>query len=307
MEETMVLMLYGSKLAKDIEENLPNLCNQPDILVKSCDGIIGVFSNLKELLSHGHMISGGSNELQQTDNIGAGIQEWLKTGGNCYHQAMDLHNAQTVLGNYPRTYGFSESCTNMKVVLGRQESGLELMISGRNVESSVGGIGGEIIQPVDVDASDSGRASSSQCKRRRKDDGHKIRVIRVAAPQMGNLDLPPEDGYTWKKYGQKEILRSRYPSTSSSVITTHWLSMDIKPSVLEPTTSISNVQMFHEPGGTRSTTAGTLASGHFPEYQALPVADMANAMFNSGSSSSIGIENIFSSMEDKWNTGENKN
>lgn len=96
-------------------------------------------------------------------------------------------------------------------------------------------------------------------------------------------------------------------STSSSVITTHWLSMDIKPSVLEPTTSISNVQMFHEPGGTRSTTAGTLASGHFPEYQALPVADMANAMFNSGSSSSIGIENIFSSMEDKWNTGENKN
>lgn len=163
----MVLMLYGSKLAKDIEENLPNLCNQPDILVKSCDGIIGVFSNLKELLSHGHMISGGSHELQQTDNIGAGIQEWLKTGGNCYHQAMDLHNAQTVLGNYPRTYGFSESCTNMKVVLGRQESGLELMISGRNVESSVGGIGGEIIQPVDVDASDSGRASSSQCKRRR--------------------------------------------------------------------------------------------------------------------------------------------
>ncbi|CAI9768260.1 unnamed protein product [Fraxinus pennsylvanica] len=369
MEETKLLMLYGCKLAKNIEENLPNLANRPGILLKSCDGIIGVFSNLKELLSRGQMISGQSQELQQTDNIGAGIQEWLKTGGKSYHQATDLHNPQAVLGN-PRTRGFSEGCANLKGVLGQQESGLELMISGMNVKSFAGGIGGEIIQPVDVDASGSIRASSSQCKRRRKDDGHKIRVIRVAAPQMGNLDLPPEDGYTWKKYGQKEILESRYPrsyyccthrkfyncpakkqvqrlnhdhsmfevtyrgghtchisstprppveqgmirpiatmqpplpcSTSSSVLTTHWLSMDIKPSVLESTATIFNKQMFQELGGegTGSSTAGTLASGRFPDNQALPVADMANTMFNGGSSSSIGIENIFSSMGDKWN------
>lgn len=35
--------------------------------------------------------------------------------------------------------------------------------------------------------------------------------MRVPAPQMGNLDLPPDDGYTWRKYGQKEILGSKYP------------------------------------------------------------------------------------------------
>nr|GMD57729.1 WRKY transcription factor 55 [Ipomoea batatas] len=29
---------------------------------------------------------------------------------------------------------------------------------------------------------------------------------------MGNVDIPPEDGYTWRKYGQKEILGSRFPS-----------------------------------------------------------------------------------------------
>lgn len=48
------------------------------------------------------------------------------------------------------------------------------------------------------------------CKSTRKDEGEKF-VTTVAAPQMGNLDLPPEDGYTWRKYGQKEILGSKYP------------------------------------------------------------------------------------------------
>ncbi|KAL2558431.1 WRKY transcription factor 55 [Forsythia ovata] len=332
MEETILLIMYGCKLAKDLEESLPNLATQPDILRKSCDGIIGVFSNLKELLSHGNINFGEPHELQQTDNIGAGIQEWLRTGGNIY-QAMDLLNAQAVLG----------------------------------------GIGPEIIQPVDVDPSDSSRASSSQSKRRRKDDGYTT-VTRVAAPQMGNLDLPPEDGYTWRKYGQKEIFGSKYPrsyyrcthqkfyqcpakkqvqrlnhdpstfevtyrgghtchmsstapstaappveqgmipsiatmqpplsyNNSSSVLTTHWLSMEIKPSVLESTSPIFDMQMFREQGGTgsSSSTAGTLASGRFPDNQVLPVADMANAMFNSISSSTNGMENIFSFMDDKWN------
>lgn len=44
----------------------------------------------------------------------------------------------------------------------------------------------------------------------RKDEADKI-VERVPAPQMGNLDLPPEDGFTWRKYGQKEILGCRHP------------------------------------------------------------------------------------------------
>lgn len=28
---------------------------------------------------------------------------------------------------------------------------------------------------------------------------------------MGNTEIPPEDGFTWRKYGQKEILGSRFP------------------------------------------------------------------------------------------------
>jgi len=33
----------------------------------------------------------------------------------------------------------------------------------------------------------------------------------VPVQRTGNTDLPPDDGYTWRKYGQKDILGSRYP------------------------------------------------------------------------------------------------
>lgn len=35
--------------------------------------------------------------------------------------------------------------------------------------------------------------------------------MRVAGPIMGNLEIPPDDGFTWRKYGQKEILGSSFP------------------------------------------------------------------------------------------------
>ena len=37
------------------------------------------------------------------------------------------------------------------------------------------------------------------------------RRVRVAAPTVGNTDIPPEDNFTWRKYGQKEILNARFP------------------------------------------------------------------------------------------------
>jgi len=33
----------------------------------------------------------------------------------------------------------------------------------------------------------------------------------VPVQRTGNTDRPPDDGYTWRKYGQKDILGSRYP------------------------------------------------------------------------------------------------
>ncbi|KAE8809487.1 WRKY transcription factor 55 [Hordeum vulgare] len=46
--------------------------------------------------------------------------------------------------------------------------------------------------------------------RRRRESGQKELVL-VTAQGTGNTELPPDDGYTWRKYGQKDILGSRYP------------------------------------------------------------------------------------------------
>lgn len=91
--------------------------------------------------------------------------------------------------------------------------------------------------------------------------------------------------------------------------TTH-RQLPLIPSSL-PATTAHWLSMFHDLGG---TAAGTSSGGggaapsaaRFPEYQ-LPVADMADVMFNSGSSSSNSMDLIFSSMEDKkWDLEEKK-
>lgn len=46
--------------------------------------------------------------------------------------------------------------------------------------------------------------------RRRRESGQR-QTLMVPAQRTGNTELPPDDGYTWRKYGQKDILGSRYP------------------------------------------------------------------------------------------------
>ncbi|KAL2526846.1 WRKY transcription factor 55 [Abeliophyllum distichum] len=349
MEETRGSILYGCKLAKNLEENLPNLANQPDFFLRSCDEIIRVFSSIKERLSH-------EVDHRQFD-MGVGIQEWLRSAaGTSDHQAMDLLHAQAILGQssaYQDTHGLE--------FIGHEMGG------GRNVEGGAEGLRGGTgleIKPMDaLNATPSPGTSSSQRHRRRKNEADKI-VKRVPAPQMGNLDLPPEDGFTWRKYGQKEILGCRHPrsyyrcthqklyecpakkqvqrlnddfytfevtyrgnhtcniaSTAPSATipppmehatipqttamqppTSHWLSMEIKPSPeVEATPTIFDTLAFRYPGipgGAGPSSSGSVAAGgsgsagpsgpRFPDYQ--PVADLADAMFNSGSSSNNSME-----------------
>jgi len=49
-----------------------------------------------------------------------------------------------------------------------------------------------------------------QHRMRRRESGERMTMM-VPVQRTGNTDLPPDDGYTWRKYGQKDILGSRYP------------------------------------------------------------------------------------------------
>ncbi|XP_057489403.1 WRKY transcription factor 55 [Actinidia eriantha] len=315
MEETNSLVLYACKLARDLELSFPNMANNPSILLSSCDEIIRVFSMARDRLS--------AHESQVEEHGGRVVQEWLRST-----QAMSLLHTQ-----------FS----GVHVMGGRDTVGGLMQFSGGGVEVPL------------VDLADSGGGSSSQRPRRRKDDVGK-RTVMVPAPRMGNTEIPPDDGYTWRKYGQKEILGSRFPrgyyrcthqkqyhcpakkqvqrlnndpttfqvtyhgdhtchlsSLAPSALTIsaqlsppsttysppmppvsaalgRWLSMDIQPMV---------------GGGSAGAGPSTVRFGREVDYQ-WPVTDLADAMFNSGSSSNNSIELIFSSMEEKSETGERK-
>ncbi|KAA8539703.1 hypothetical protein F0562_026395 [Nyssa sinensis] len=359
MDETISSMIKnGCKLAKDLELNLPYLANlQPNILSKSCDEIASMFINARDRL----------NALAVYHDQPREVQEWLRYGCT---RAMDLLNAQVAVAagksavdmqGVPENMGGSQWRPPGLQVVPVQDS---LRLRGNRLE----------IQPMDV--SNSGEGSSSQRTRRRRDDAER-RTELVPAPQIGNTEIPPEDGFTWRKgyyrcthqklyqcQAKKQVQRldndpfvyevtyrgnhtchmsSTAPSipppsteitqdqmTPQTTTTTAqpppasiplgtWLSMDIKPTG-EGTSFImdSHLQMYRDQfglSGAGTSSSSTVSSagagpstvryGRDVDYQ-LPVVDLADAMFNSGSSSNS-MDVIFSSMEDKWEGGDKKN
>ncbi|CAH2058596.1 unnamed protein product, partial [Thlaspi arvense] len=73
---------------------------------------------------------------------------------------------------------------------------------------SVDGGGGRKLTAVEGPGG--GSVSSTPRQRRRKDEAEEKTVL-VAALRTGNTNLAPDDNHTWRKYGQKEILGSKFP------------------------------------------------------------------------------------------------
>ncbi|XP_074354088.1 WRKY transcription factor 55-like isoform X3 [Apium graveolens] len=232
MEEIVSLIYNGCRLARDLEVNLPNLANQPEILWNNCHEIVRIFTDTRDRINAQF---GGGN---QSENVGGAMQQWLQ-------------------------------------LVQQQEGGSEgaVMVPSETERWTAGGRGEQQLQPLDGAVS-AARGATFQRMRRRKDDADK-RSIRVPAPQMGNTEIPPEDGFTWRKYGQKEILGSRFPRVDSSSGT-----------VAGP------------------STARDVGNQYYDE----PLTEFVDVMFNSGSSSNSNMDLIFSTAteDQKWDSGENK-
>ncbi|KVI09991.1 WRKY transcription factor 55-like [Cynara cardunculus var. scolymus] len=331
MEEIVSLIFHGGKLVKELEESLPNIANQPHVLISSCDEISRVFGNARERLTLAVQDYGTHHEsLPQMEVGGGSVPEWLRSS-----HAMDM--------------GLHEQLAH------HQHHGFDA-IAGQE-------LGGGNVEAVATDVAQ----SSLHRPRRRKHEADR-RTFRVPAPRMGNTEVPPEDGYTWRKYGQKEILGSKFPrgyfrcthqklyncpakkqvqrldndpytfevtyrgehtcimsSTAPSMPpppslpeamtsyptshniplttsqpVTQWLSIDVKQPFGELYSTIAhhNMQMYKSQsdniggGGT-----GPSSPARYTDYPG--VTDLIDTMFNSGSSSNNSMELIFSSEEKK--------
>ncbi|THG14639.1 hypothetical protein TEA_016423 [Camellia sinensis var. sinensis] len=157
MDEINSLIFHGCKLARDLELNLPNIANQPNMVLKSCDDIVRIFSAARDRLSgqgssstsYGSGGGGGLIHESQMAGIGGGssggggMHEWLRFASS---QAMDLLQAQ------------------YEVQGGSAEMGGGVDVSGGELGGGSGGGGGGEVQAMDV--SDSSRGTSWQRQRR---------------------------------------------------------------------------------------------------------------------------------------------
>ncbi|KAJ1381690.1 WRKY domain [Sesbania bispinosa] len=327
MEEILNSMKQSFELARNFEKELPNMANQPDMLLLSIDEVVKAFGGAKERLVM-MMLSQQQQDMTITPSSFAS----MLPHDHAFKQEAQTLDQQLVLMQQQfdvRTlFGNKMMSTGGDVHLQLKNRGALMRIGemgGRDVEGSSKGSEGEI-QGIE--------ASPSRPKKSRKNNLEK-KIMICPAPQVGNTEIPPEDGFTWRKYGQKEILGSKYPRSyyrcthqklyacpakkqvqrldenpNMFEVTYRDITQTISPQLSPSSTSVtawlsSTVNLSLHGGGGRGGGRGPSTSKYgSTDY---PVADMADAMFNSGSSSGNSMECLFPLAEENWEQGEKKN
>ncbi|KAJ0979198.1 hypothetical protein J5N97_014672 [Dioscorea zingiberensis] len=198
MDDILAHVLHGCKLAGDIEAGLAALASQPQHLLSSCEEVVDAFTKAINCLSSQtsqHLVFGPRLDL--TMGEGSSSHEFM--------QAMDFMHAGG-LGHENEIGGLGGGAQSLGMVVTTTTSRSTGMIE-------FGGSGYPSSQPAALALGGggiSGEPSGQRPSRKRK-DSEGARTVRVPAPRTGNTESPPDDGYTWRKYGQKDILGSKFP------------------------------------------------------------------------------------------------
>ncbi|CAN6469444.1 unnamed protein product [Victoria cruziana] len=171
MEDALNFARHACLLAREFESRLPT---EPEELYRSCQAVAEAFARAMNCLS---------SRYPATSMVG------LPDVNEVQQQEFPAIPLQ-----------FSREVDRVMPLDGVdflvQVGGCSVQSRGTAVaEPSVSGVAGFSALPVS--------------KRRR--GSYEKSTMRVPAPPIGNIDSMPDDGYTWRKYGQKEILGSLYP------------------------------------------------------------------------------------------------
>ncbi|CAA7028824.1 unnamed protein product [Microthlaspi erraticum] len=174
----MSMVFHGLILVKELESSLPE--KSPESLSASLDEIAKTFGDANERLKILLAIKNSETALNQSKPV------MIAHASGSDQMLMQIE--PSLMQEYWLRCGGS---TSYQTQLMTVDGG-----GGRNLTAG--------------EESRAGGGSSTPRQRRRKDEGEEQTVL-VAALRTGNTDLPPDDNHTWRKYGQKEILGSRYP------------------------------------------------------------------------------------------------
>ncbi|CAH8265471.1 unnamed protein product [Arabidopsis lyrata] len=263
----MSMIFHGMKLVKTLESSLPE--KPPESLSTSLDEIAKTFSDANERLKMLLEIRNSETALNQLKPVVASVAN-----------QMLMQMEPSLMQEYWLRCGGSTS----------SHEGTEAMFQTQLM--AVDGGGGRNLTAAAEGSGASG--SSTPRQRRRKDEGEQQTVL-VAALRTGNTDLPPDDNHTWRKYGQKEILGSRFPRAYYRCTHQKLYNCPAKkqvqrlnddPFTFRVTYRGSHTCHIYSTAPTASSAAPTapipsVTTGHSVDY-GLAVVDMADAMFGSG-------------------------
>ncbi|ESQ52793.1 hypothetical protein EUTSA_v10017926mg, partial [Eutrema salsugineum] len=267
MEEVMSVIFQGLNMVKELESSLPE--KSPESLSTSLDEITKTFGDANEQLKI--VLEIRNTALNQPKPVIA----------SCSDQML-MQIEPDMMQEYWLRCGGSMLSQGTEAMTQRQLMALD-------------GGGGRISTTTERSGG-SGSGSSTPRQRRRKDEGQEQTVL-VAALRTGNTDLPPDDNHTWRKYGQKEILGSKFPRAYYRCTHQKLYNCPAKkqvqrlnddPFTFRVTYRGSHTCHIYSTAPTASAAAPTAlisstaaATGHSVDYGPA-VLDIADAMFGSG-------------------------
>ncbi|WVZ97845.1 hypothetical protein U9M48_043354 [Paspalum notatum var. saurae] len=197
MDDVLSQIHEGFRLAEELMAELPATQNDPAYLAERCHGIVQAYAAAIRLIHPHH--GGAHTSLPSPPPLGGGTAE----GGNL--QQLDLLRP-LLSGAAPSAALFPHHQQHM---IGRLLEASQF----NNMPADMFAAGTSSGGPVRRQQASSSRSSPpvhQRQHRRRRESGDRTTIL-VPVQRTGNTDLPPDDGYTWRKYGQKDILGSRYP------------------------------------------------------------------------------------------------
>ncbi|KAJ8426143.1 hypothetical protein Cgig2_032834 [Carnegiea gigantea] len=126
------------------------------------------------------------------------------------HAMMISHRCDEIIGVFVQARNQLSSLNPTPPAHHQQGKGKEVAESSVR---AVDGGGPELLRSEAGGSLTSPRQRNPRRSTRNDDQGKAERrtIRRVSAALIGNTEVPPEDGFTWRKYGQKEILNANYP------------------------------------------------------------------------------------------------
>ncbi|XP_062232515.1 transcription factor WRKY45-2-like [Phragmites australis] len=183
MDDALLQIQKAFHLASELMRELPATQNGPAYLAERCHGIVRAYvAAIGMLHPHGA-------------DVAAPPAHPFASEGASYRPQLDL--VRPFLGAPPQLGHLLEWPFHTNVLGARAPE----MCAGADGTGTSGG---------SVRRQSRSPPVQPRQGRRRRESGERMTVM-VPAQRTGNTDLPPDDGYTWRKYGQKDILGSRHP------------------------------------------------------------------------------------------------